>query len=358
MFHIILKIFSLFTQAVSLEIFDFISLGERFSYTMKKDFEMETTGIASTSPSKPAIQHKPHTSLLTFFQIIYYFTITDFATFIVPNSAFGIMAALATKSLVDGDLTASLSDVLSNLPQVLLYNWSNTLLFNMSNQRDSESIAEDRINKPWRPIASGKITGQQVQRLMLLAVPLSLALNYYLNVWNQGVWIHLITWLYNDLRGSEEIVIRDFLIAASYAAFNGGSLKIAAGCYPSHTSCDINGPGHMWTAIISAVIFTTMQVQDLKDRVGDRLRGRKTVVLFLGERVSRGSIAFFVIFWSVVCSHFWQPGPWKVAAPTLLSMVIAYQVTMGTHQERDWHSWYLWSMWLILLYCLPVLSGV
>ncbi|KAG6354622.1 hypothetical protein INS49_004640 [Diaporthe citri] len=209
---------------------------------------METRSIATTSHSQPTRPHKPHTSLFTFFQIIYYFTITDFVTFIVPNTAFGIMGALATSSLVDGDPNASFSHVLSNLPRVILYNWSNTLLFNMSNQRDSESIAEDRINKPWRPIASGKITGQQTQRMLLLAVPLSLALNHYLNVWDQGVWIHLITWLYNDLRGSEEIVIRDFLIAASYAAFNGGSLKIAAGCHPSHTSCDINMSGHMWTA--------------------------------------------------------------------------------------------------------------
>lgn len=161
-----------------------------------------------------------------------------------------------------------------------------------------------------------------------------------------------------SLRGSEEIVIRDFLIAASFAAFNGGSLKIAAGCHPSHTSCDINMPGHMWTGIISAVIFTTMQVQDLKDRVGDRLRGRKTVVLFLGERVSRGSIAFFVVFWSLVCSHFWQLELWRASAPIPLSIIIAYQVTMGTHHQGDWHSWYLWSLWLILLYSLPVISGV
>lgn len=319
---------------------------------------METRGIATTSHSLPARQHKSHTSLFTFVQIIYYFTITDFVTFIVPNTAFGIMGALATTSLVDGNLNASFFHVLSNLPRVILYNWSNTLLFNMSNQRDSESIAEDRINKPWRPIASGKITGQQTQRMLLLAVPLSLALNYYLNVWDQGVWIHLITWLYNDLRGSEEIVIRDFLIAASYAAFNGGSLKIAAGCRPSHPSCDINMSGHIWTGIISAIIFTTMQVQDLKDRMGDRLRGRKTVVLFLGERVSRGSIAFFVVFWSLVCSHFWQLGIWRAAAPTLLSILIAYQVTMGSHQQGDWHSWYLWSLWLICLYALPIVSGV
>lgn len=295
-------------------------------------------------------------SIYNFFNVIWGFTESDFATFVLPDTAFGILGALATIPLTDANQPSMLM-VLQRLPAVVVFNWSNLLIFDLANQRSPDSVAEDYVNKPWRPIPRGKITTEQTRRLMLVTVPLSLYLNHYLGVWGQGILIHLITWLYNDLRGSDEVAVRELLIAIGYAMFNGGSLQIASGCSQAQGDCELNSQGIAWTGIISAVIFTTMQVQDLKDQEGDRLRGRRTVVLFFGERVSRGSIAFFVIFWSVTCAYFWQLRWWGFALPVAQGLFVAWRVVTRYSQDEDRQTWKLWCLWLICLYILPVIKG-
>lgn len=100
--------------------------------------------------------------------------------------------------------------------------------------------------------------------------------------------------MYNDLKGGDEL-IRDGIIAVAYGLYNIASLKIACkGIEPSEQ-------GYRWAIVISGVILTTMQIQDLKDVAGDRTRGRQTIPLAFGEWWSRWSIAGFVAGWSVVC---------------------------------------------------------
>lgn len=305
-------------------------------------------------------------------RLIWGFTESDFPTFVVPNSAFGLLAALAAGSepLVHTPFTLSSPTwrtVLPNLPAVLLFNWWHTLLFDVSHQWGPASVAEDRLNKPWRPIPAGKVTGDQARRGLLALVPLSLALDHGLGVWDQGLLIHVLTWLYNDLGGCDEaFFVRDLCTASAFAMFNSGALKIASGCHllspTSHDpgadqglECTLSGPGRVWTALVSAVIFTTMQVQDLKDQAGDRLRGRRTVVLRYGEGVARGSIAVLVVFWSLVCGCFWGPSWRTLALPLLPALVVVWKVTRsGCTRAEDRRTWQLWSLWLVCLYVLPV----
>ncbi|KAG8166799.1 hypothetical protein KVR01_002488 [Diaporthe batatas] len=222
--------------------------------------------------------------------LLWGFTESDFATFVVPDMAFGLLGALSRSLLINGDCP-SRNEIFRRVPVLLAFNWTNLLVFDLANQRSPGSVAEDRINKPWRPIPTGKISPQQTRRTMLVIVPLSMCLNYHLGVWVQGSLIHLITWLYNDLGGGDEVILREVLIAVGYAMFNSGSLKISACGRKERERCQMNSQGLAWTGIISAVIFTTMQIQDLKDQRGDQLRGRKTVVLFLGQEFSRSYCA-------------------------------------------------------------------
>lgn len=94
----------------------------------------------------------------------------------------------------------SRSEVFQRLLINIAYNWSNVLSFGFANRQASESIAEDRINKPWRPIPTGRITSDQTRRVILILTPLTLRFNYCLGVWEQGMLIHIATWLYNNLR--------------------------------------------------------------------------------------------------------------------------------------------------------------
>lgn len=283
--------------------------------------------------------------------LIWEFTESNFPTFVIPNTTFGMLGALAASHLAEGQ-TPSFWRLVQTFPLVIAFNWWNVLIFDLANQRSEESVKEDLINKPWRPIPSGKITGEQTRRSMLVAVPIALALNYYLGVWREGVFIQILTWLYNDLKGGDEVV-RDVIISIAYGFFNHGSLQIALG---AHTT--VNQGGLTWIAIISGMILTTMQVQDLKDQDGDRTRGRLSIPLLLGERFSRVSIAVFVALWSLVCPLFWKLEIWAYTLPVVVGGAVAANVLLRQTVKADDQSWKMWCFWSMCLYSMPLFAAL
>jgi len=62
-------------------------------------------------------------------------------------------------------------DIVQKAPQMLFWSWSNLLLFGIHNQLAPDSIMEDRANKPWRPLPSGRITSQQSKIFLALIYP-------------------------------------------------------------------------------------------------------------------------------------------------------------------------------------------
>ncbi|KAI9643579.1 hypothetical protein NHQ30_008200 [Ciborinia camelliae] len=293
---------------------------------------------------------KPFKQALLFLRMNWDFIESDFVTFAVPNTAFGFFGALASSLLVEDDLATvpSSAQIIHRLPWILAFNVGNLLVFDLANQRAPHSVVEDRINKPWRPIPQGKITSDQTRRLLLVSIPIILALNYMLGAWRQGAFIHILTWLYNDLGGSDEVFVRELIISIAYGFFNSGSLTVAVG--PGYS---INELGIIWTVIVSGVILTTMQVQDLKDQEGDRTRGRKTIPLFLGEKVSRVSISFFVCFWSCACVYFWGLRPMALSITAITAAAVAIRVLFVCSPKEDARTWRLWCLWHASLYVLP-----
>jgi len=45
------------------------------------------------------------------------------------------------------------------------------LIFDLAKQQSLESVEEDRVNKPWRPIPSGQITSEQTREAILYTAP-------------------------------------------------------------------------------------------------------------------------------------------------------------------------------------------
>ena len=281
-------------------------------------------------------------------RLFWAFTESDFMTFVIPNTMFGIFTALAGLGLVKGRLPAPI-EVAMRLPLVVWFNWYSVFIFDLANQRSPESIREDLINKPWRPLPSGKITSEQTRRTMLVAIPVVFAMNYALGVWEEGAIILILTWLQNDLRGGDEIV-RDLIIAIAYAFFNLASLRIALGM-----DGVVTDRGYIWIAIVSGIILTTMHVQDLKDQEGDRTRGRKTAPLVFGETPSRWMIAGFLPIWSIICGCFWQPGPLGSVPPAVMSIYVAVRVLDKRDPRDDSKTWKLWCLWHTMIYLLPVI---
>ncbi|XXH01972.1 hypothetical protein Hte_008335 [Hypoxylon texense] len=223
------------------------------------------------------------------FVLFWLFTVDDAATFVAPNTIFGLCSALSAPVLVapQDDITS----IFLRLPHVVFFNWSNLLIFDLANQRLPESAREDALNKPWRPVPSGLMTSAQVRRAMLFCIPAVLAVNYVSGVGAETSLLLVLTWLYNDLMGGDENwIVRNAIIASAFWMYNTGSTKVACSSLHGQTAL-ITEKGALWTTIISGVIFTTMHVQDLKDQEGDCARGRRLAPLVLGDLTARWTIA-------------------------------------------------------------------
>ena len=295
--------------------------------------------LTVTKPSGFLAQAKFH--LYT----IWLFTESNIPTFVFPNTAFGILSALAGAQLLSSEAPPAIQ-ILLRVPLVILFNWTNVFIFDLSNQRFPDSIAEDKLNKPWRPICIGRITPNETRQLALVSIPLVLAFNAALGVWRETALLLILTWLYNDLRGGDELS-RDFIIATAFAIYNHGSLRIAAG-----STAEISTNGYLWIGVISATILMTMQVQDLKDMKGDSSRGRKTWPLVLGSVASRWIIAVSILGWALLCMWFWDAGFIGVG-PLGLGGYVAWRALYLKEPGQDGTTWRLWCLWTALLYAMP-----
>jgi 4-hydroxybenzoate polyprenyltransferase len=159
--------------------------------------------------------------------------------------------------------------------------------------------------------------------------------------------------VYNDLKASDDGWIQRNLIAAiAFAQFNWSSLKVAIGGGGS-SSAEITDIGFTWILMISAVILTTMHVQDLKDMLGDKSRGRETAPLLLGETATRWTLAVPILLWNPVCAVFW--GQWVAALPaTVLGVWVAWRVLWCHGKANDRWTWQLWCGWTALLSLMPM----
>ncbi|CZS75089.1 unnamed protein product [Fusarium graminearum] len=314
--------------------------------------EEKTTSIprnSSRSPTVTASDAYVRTwSLFYPIRVFWAFVKSDIFTFTAPGILFGITGALSSGQLFDGPLLHPI-DVLGRLPKVILSNVLTIVLFNFANQRSPASVLEDSINKPWRPIPSGMITPEQTRRAALFVAPIALSFNYSMGVGVEGLFMQVLTFYYNDLCGSDEIV-RDGIIAVAYAVVNTMSLKLCIG--PENT---VSTQGMMWIGIISGIILTTMSVQDLKDQEGDKPRNRKTLPLVIGDSQTRIIIAFCVPFWSVLCANFWNLEHRIVCClPFVLGAVVTWRVLTKRSAAADSQTWKLWCAWHTVIYFIPL----
>jgi 4-hydroxybenzoate polyprenyltransferase len=209
----------------------------------------------------------------------------------------------------------------------------------LANQKSFEGAVEDAINKPWRPIPAGRITRAQATTLQLFAMPVGFGVNYLLGAWEETALVYNLAWMYNDLRGGDNWITRNVLLALALSQFNKGSMRVAA-----EMGFHISASSWWWIFITSAVIGTTMQAQDMKDQEGDRARGRSTAPLVLGDGPARWTIAVPVMMWSVVCPLFWG-----------LSFVGYVLMLRGFWADKK--TWWLWTFWTAIIWCVPLFKN-
>ena len=280
---------------------------------------------------------------------IWLFTASDHKTFVLPETIFGIAGATSGLLTTEHHISST-AEILSRFPTVLLWTWLNTLVFVLSNQGNYAAIKEDSLNKPWRPLPAGRITLRSTRQFQLFAIPTVLLITcFFEGAFTETAVLFSLTWMYNDLEGADKsFITRNAIIAAVYAFYGSGALKVASG----QDSLDRNA--YYWLGLTSSVILTTMSIQDLKDQECDRARGRHTAPLVIGETKTRLGVASAIVLWSGVCSMFWRVGPITFTACMVFGLIDALNLVLKKGFEADRSSWKLWAYWLIVLYCLPL----
>ncbi|KAF2726631.1 hypothetical protein EJ04DRAFT_452955 [Polyplosphaeria fusca] len=288
------------------------------------------------------------------FKNLWLFTKDDFFTFMFPNTIFGVCIALAGPPFVDGLENAALP--LKRIPLVLLFNFTNLLVFDLSNQRLWESIKEDRLNKSWRPIPSGQMTRSETRRALQVLIPFVLAINHYgLNVGAETACIMVGCWSYNDLKaGDDNWIIRNAVIALGFGVFNWASLKVGVDGGGISGSTGITAMGYTWICMYSLVVVTTMHVQDMKDQAGDKARGRRTAPLVLGDRVARWSLAIPIIIWAPACAFYCRANIGLGVTASVFGVYLSWRCLILRQSTEDRRTWHLWCVWTAILSLMPM----
>lgn len=283
---------------------------------------------------------------------IWLFTLNDLKSIVFPETAFGIFSALSGPILTTNGNPEPLA-ILSRFPVVLLWCWINVLIFDVANQRLPTSVVEDSVNKPWRPLPSGRLTLSQARRFLLVILPIGFIATMYLGGLEETVAMMVLTWMYNDLGGADEsYVVRNLINAFGFVCYSSGATLVACGRGRS----SFLPVTYQWLGIIGAIVFTTLQMQDMADQEGDRARNRGTVPLVLGDWPARWTIAIPVMFWSVACPAFWELDPYAYVVPAICGATVTLRLLMLRNVDSDKITWKLWNIWITSLYLLPLVK--
>lgn len=198
-------------------------------------------------------------SILDTFQTIWLVTRNDLKSIVFPETAFGICSALAGPIITTDDSPNAIS-ILKRIPLVILWVWINVLIFDLANQRLPKSIIEDSVNKPWRPIPSGRLSADQARRLLLAVLPIAVLVSFYTGGIQETIVMNTLEYMYNDLGGADEnFVVRNVINAAGFICYSAGATRVACG----HDMYSLNDKAYRWLAMIGGIVFSTLQMQDM-----------------------------------------------------------------------------------------------
>jgi 4-hydroxybenzoate polyprenyltransferase len=282
---------------------------------------------------------------------LFLFTKSDFKTVVLPQTICALSIALSSRG-PSQECRLEPQDVAIRMPCVIAWIWIHLLVENLANQRLPESIDEDKVNKPWRPIPAGRLTPADAQTWLQVAVPVALIISILFNSLPSSTALMTMIWLYNDLDGSSRGPgQRNCLNAAGLACFSWGAVTVLLG------SCVERDLVAKWIMLLSLVVATTVHVQDLPDMAGDYARDRKTFPLVYGELVARWSAAILAPCLSLACTFFWSTSVFLGLIPLGISVSMSTVIVLRKSQPLDEIGWKLWCLWAVSLYSLPLLGN-
>lgn len=311
---------------------------------------------STQTPSQNFSIHKKRSLKFHLYTLVL-FTKSDFKTVVFPQSIFAVAVALSgVAASPEARSATDVWAVLSRVPYMVFWIWVHLLLEDLANQRQPQSISEDAVNKPWRPLPSGRTSPTESLTLLQAGVPILALTSLALGSFTPSVAFMTLVWLYNDLEGSSTgPILRNVVNAAGLCCLGWGGHTVLMGEDSGKHITWSQDWRLYWMLMTAAAIATTVHAQDMPDMKGDRARSRKTFPLLYGERLARWSLAVLVILWSVILPVSCNA---QNLTARLLSLGVGSSISVLTilyqHEASDKLVWNLWCFWLGGLYLLPI----
>ncbi|KAJ3513367.1 hypothetical protein NLJ89_g2987 [Agrocybe chaxingu] len=266
---------------------------------------------------------------------IFLFSKSDIKTTLIP-SFFALGAAPLSP-------TRSLSHAL----QSILWIYLHVFHFNLCNQvRDP---MEDKRNKPWRPLPSGRITLTNAIRLKRIAITacLLLSLCYSPIVFYSSAFFAALVPMYHELHGDQHWLSKNLMNAVGYACFAIGSTLIA-----SADRYKLDFVSSLSIFVISSILATTIQAQDFQDVEGDAEVGRKTLPIVF-PNLSRYTPIISLLLWSLYLTVVWEISIPSSIAFTCLGLIVGIRYYFWRSVKDDEWSYFLYNIWLAIAFSMP-----
>lgn len=174
---------------------------------------------------------KPFFSTVYHIKTLYLFTKSDIKTTILPDVRSSLI--LLPPSLISRQLCIAISLTRQtshvHILNTVLWIWILLLAFCVSNQASIQSVVEDTINKPWRPIPSSRVTIDQARTLRWILVIINLIFSTYHGNLKAAAIFLSADFAYNDLGLSAWWFTKSLLNAVGYASFQYGAVIVASG---------------------------------------------------------------------------------------------------------------------------------
>ena len=286
---------------------------------------------------------------------LFLFSCSDLKTILWPT----IIFALLNAPVLFTRLTATPAWIFRQTLQTMLWTWINILLFCFHNQRLPAAVCEDIINKPWRPLPSHRLSPEGASHMLLSTYPLAYLVSVKFGGLRECIVLTALNYLYNDVGGADwNFVIRNLINACGFVCYAAGALRIAVGTIPKSGADESlrQRVVTQWLFVVDLVIFSTIQAQDLRDRIGDGKRHRQTLPVVLGDRMSRWAVVVPIAVWSLLCSRYWQVGVFGHAVVAMVGFVTGLRTLTKRRVEEDRSTFKVWSAWIISIYALPLIK--
>jgi 4-hydroxybenzoate polyprenyltransferase len=319
---------------------------------------MSTTTAQRQQPTNIVRAHflwNPSHWLLTGFYHIYTIYLvcsSNICDIIIPGFIFGaINSHIAPRYSMGPAISAN--NILASAPFMLLWSVSNLFLFCLHNQRHPETIAEDTLNKPWRPMVTGRMTPQHATRIAYLMHPVCFLIALRIGGFIPYMILTFFHLWYNELGGASNGILKNIHNAVGFSCFYIGPLEVAT----QHSVIRAGQVIKIWLTVLMAIFATTSHAQDFRDMEGDRAASRRTIPLVFGDIQSRVFIALVVPIWTTVACWLWEVGWIEGVCVTFTGATLVVSLLLCRSRAGDALSWKLWVVWVQALIMLPFLTA-